>query len=81
MDLFAARDEIYAEVRSGARKRLRASGHRLTVEWSGEYGYESSSTGTCTCGWAESGGSEEVVREEYRWHLIDVLARKRLEET
>jgi len=51
---------------------LRVRGHKLTLEWSGEYGEESSSTGTCTCGWEESGSSQEICREEYRDHLLRV---------
>lgn len=54
----------------------RAKGHKLTVEWSGEYGENSSSTGTCPCGWEESGSSQAVVRQEYRWHLDRVRADK-----
>ena len=50
----------------------RIKGHKLTMEWSGEYGVESSSTGTCPCGWTESASSQAVVRDEYRWHLRDV---------
>lgn len=48
---------------------MRLAGHKLTIEWNGERGVESASTGTCTCGWQESGSSQEVVRSEYRWHL------------
>lgn len=56
------------------RKVLRAKGHKLTVEWSGETGrYETSSTGTCTCGWEESASSQREVRFEYRNHLESVL--------
>ena len=39
------------------------------MEWSGEHGIESSSTGECPCGWSESASSQRVVREEYRYHL------------
>jgi hypothetical protein len=54
--------------------RLRAPGHALTVEWSGEHGPESSSTGTCACGrWQESASSQDEVRNEYRFHLRGVL--------
>lgn len=53
----------------------RLPGHKLTVEWSGEYGENSSSTGTCPCGWTESGSNREVVRDEYRWHLQRVAER------
>ncbi|KQP62993.1 hypothetical protein ASF47_18450 [Nocardioides sp. Leaf285] len=57
--------------------RLRAPGHALSMSWSGEYGEESSSTGTCTCGlWEESGSSQAVVREEYRLHLRTVLGHR-----
>jgi hypothetical protein len=48
----------------------RVKGHALSMTWSGEYGEESTSTGTCKCNdWEESGSSQEVVREEYRHHL------------
>lgn len=50
-----------------------ANDHALTVEWSGEYGAESSSTGTCRCGWQESASSQDEVRFEYREHLRRVL--------
>ncbi len=53
----------------------RIKGHKLTMEWSHEYGEESSSTGTCTCGWQESASSQRVVRFEYREHLKDEWAR------
>ncbi len=56
---------------------MRISGHKLTIEWNGEYGVESASTGTCPCGWQESGSNREVVRDEYRGHLLRV---KELEE-
>ena len=52
---------------------LRAKGHTLRVEWSGERGAEASSTGTCLCGWTESASSQKEVRNEYRWHLLRVL--------
>ncbi len=58
------------------RRRLRVPGHRLTLEWSGEYGAESSSTATCACGWQEHAGSQEICREEYRWHLMREIARR-----
>lgn len=49
---------------------MRVTGHKLLMEWSGEYGEESSSTGTCICGaWEEAASSQRVVREEYRYHL------------
>lgn len=54
-------------------KRLRAPGHALTLEWSGETGPESSSTGTCKCGWTESASNQREVEQEYRWHLGAVL--------
>lgn len=57
-----------------AKPRLRATGHKLTLRWSGEYGAESSSTGECTCGWSESASSQREVRWwEYTVHLCDVL--------
>jgi hypothetical protein len=49
---------------------MRLSGHKLSMEWSGEYGVESSSTGTCVCGWTESASLQKEVRNEYRWHLL-----------
>jgi hypothetical protein len=52
---------------------LRAKGHALTIEWSGESGIESSSTGTCRCGWTESASNQYEVRNEYRFHLMRVL--------
>ena len=53
-----------------ARRRTKPlKGHKLTIEWSGEYGVESTSTGTCRCGWTESGSSREIVRDEYGWHI------------
>lgn len=54
-------------------KRLRVPGHRLTMEWSGEYGQESSSTGFCPCGWQESASNQNEVRFEYRCHLRSLL--------
>ena len=59
-----------------APKGTRVPGHALTMEWSGEYGAESSSTGTCKCGWTESASSQDEVRFEYRCHLGAVLARQ-----
>lgn len=57
-----------------ARQVLRAPGHTLTLEWSGETGrYETSSTGTCECGWEESASSQNEGRFEYRNHLERVL--------
>jgi hypothetical protein len=53
--------------------KLRAKGHALTIEWSGERGVESSSTGTCRCGWTESASNQDEVRNEYRFHLMRVL--------
>lgn len=48
----------------------RIKGHALTMAWSGEYGDESSSTGTCKCGtWEESASNQNEVRFEYRMHL------------
>lgn len=54
-------------------KILKAPGHKLSMEWSGEHGSESSSTGTCTCGWSESASSQREVRWEYRCHVAKVL--------
>lgn len=50
-------------------RRMHALVH---VEWNGEYGEESSSTGTCRCGWQESASSQNEVRFEYRMHLQGV---------
>lgn len=48
----------------------RIKGHALTMEWSGERGVDSSSTGTCKCGkWEESASNQSEVRFEYREHL------------
>ena len=55
------------------KKPLRAKGHALTMEWSGERGVESSSTGICRCGWTESASNQDEVRNEYRFHLMRVL--------
>ena len=55
-------------------KALKVKGHKLSMEWSRVRGFESSSTGTCLCGWEEHGSSQRVVRDEYRWHLIAVMA-------
>lgn len=52
---------------------LRAKGHALRMEWSGERGVEASSTGICPCGWTESASSQKEVRNEYRSHLLRVL--------
>lgn len=57
-------------------KRLRAPGHKLSFQWSGEYGVESSSTAECICGWQEPCSSQHVGRHEYRYHLASVIARK-----
>jgi hypothetical protein len=55
---------------------MRLKGHKLSIEWNGERGRESSSTGTCICGWSESGSSREVVRDEYAVHLQREVARQ-----
>lgn len=55
---------------------MRIPGHKLTMEWSGEYGEESSSTGYCPCGWSESASSQREVRNEYRYHQQRVVKRK-----
>jgi hypothetical protein len=56
---------------------MSARRHALTVEWSGQYGPESSSTGTCRCGgWSESASSQRVVRDEYRHHLAQVAKQE-----
>lgn len=56
------------------RKPIRLPGHALTIEWSGERGAQSSSTGYCKCGkWQESHSAQWGVRQEYRWHLERVL--------
>jgi hypothetical protein len=57
-------------------KGTRVKGHALTLTWSGEYGDERSSTGSCTCGWAESASNQNKCRYEYRWHLANVLWRQ-----
>jgi hypothetical protein len=48
------------------------------MEWSGERGEESSSTGTCPCGWTESASSQKVVRSEYRAHLRQKIKEQHL---
>jgi len=57
-------------------KKLRASGHALKIEYSGETGVERSSTGFCRCGWMESASVQREVRNEYYWHLKRVLKRR-----
>ena len=53
-----------------ARTPERLSGHRLTIEFSGERTREErSSTGYCTCGWSESASVQTEVRNEYRHHI------------
>jgi len=49
----------------------RLEGHKLTLEWCGEYGVESSSTASCICGWEESASNQKECRWEYRCHLKD----------
>ena len=49
---------------------MRISGHKLTIEGSGERTRaERSSTGYCPCGWSESASTVAGVRHEYRCHL------------
>lgn len=62
------------------RRYIGAPGHALTIEWSGEYGAERSSTGTCKCGWEESASSGAEVRFEYRCHIASVLGYKNIGE-
>jgi len=57
------------------RKPVRIPGHKLTMTWSGEYGYESSSTGECPCGWQEAAANQHEVRFEYRLHLCRAQAK------
>lgn len=69
--------ESYTDRRGRVRRRrvaLRVPGHRLAITWSGEYGIESSSTGSCGCGWAESASNQHEVRFEYRAHLCRAQA-------
>lgn len=68
--------DVMVEWQNGTRKVLRAEGHRLSMTWSGEYGKESSSTGSCLCGWTESASAQDIVREEYRWHIATVIAKE-----
>lgn len=49
--------------------------HALVIEWNGEHGEESSSTGYCRCGWNESCSSQAEVRREYRGHRKAVDGR------
>lgn len=63
-------------IESKAPRRI--PGHALTMTWSGEYGAESSSTGTCKCGaWEESASNQDEVRFEYRAHLRRVWETSR----
>lgn len=58
-------------------------GHKLTIEWNGERGLESASTGTCICGWQESGSNRDIVRDEYAYHIRcerEALENKETEE-
>lgn len=60
-------------------ERAQVPGHKLLLEWSGEYGEESSSMGTCTCGkWEESCSSQREVRNEFGFHKRRMWARKQL---
>jgi len=55
---------------------VRLSGHSLSLRFSNEAQREERScTGECPCGWTESGNNREVVRAEYRYHLIRIEAR------
>jgi hypothetical protein len=69
-------DQQIAAEKAARPKPLRVKGHKLTMEWSGEHGEESSSTGTCTCGWEESASSQREVRFEYREHLRSLLKKE-----
>ncbi len=48
---------------------MKIPNHKLTLEWSQEYGVESSSTASCTCGWQESASNQVECRHEYIQHL------------
>lgn len=84
------RDKAAEQAENGRKRapsrhpRIRVPGHKLTITWSGERKREeSSSTGTCICGWSESGSNREIVRDEYTHHLqheAELLARKAAEE-
>lgn len=78
-DLLAAQHRIRDDFRTGKRQRARLAGHKLTMEWNGEYGWESASTGTCPCGWQESASSKNEVRNEYFWHITREMARAEME--
>lgn len=68
-----SRPDLYELGRS--IKRLSLKGHKLTVEWSGEYGENSSSTGYCACGrFEESCSNQAEVRKECRNHLLRTKA-------
>jgi hypothetical protein len=54
---------------------LRVAGHKLTTDWNGERGPESSATGRCTCGWSETCGSRESVKQEFQHHLRRVAEK------
>ena len=68
-----ARSEAMTQDRKQRPRRIK--GHKLTLTWSGEYGEESSSTATCSCGWWESASNQRVCREEYNFHLDVVWER------
>jgi len=59
----------------------RLKGHKLSMEWSGEYGEDSSSTGYCICGWEESASNQKEVRFEYRYHLQEEERKKNLKKS
>lgn len=66
----------YSEIAANV-KNLRVPGHKLTLEWSGEHGAESVSTGYCGCGkWDESASNQHEARWEYKCHLARLIFNK-----
>ena len=65
---------------------LRLAGPKLSMEWSGEFGAESVTTGTCSCGkggarvWQESASNQKEVRKEYREHLAKVIFQREIKQ-
>ena len=66
---------------------LRLAGHKLSMEWSGQFGADSISTGTCSCGkgdggcvWQESASNQREVRAEYRRHLAKAIFQRKVKQ-
>jgi hypothetical protein len=57
---------------------MRLKGHKLDLTPGTERKLsERSSTGRCECGWEESCSTQAMVRQEYRWHLKEVLEKEK----